>query len=514
MNGAEVLVKTAVGLGIEICFANPGTTELPMVVALDRIGGIKGVLCLFEGVCTGAADGYARMAQRPAMTLLHLGPGLANGIANLHNARRARTPIVNIVGEHATWHLPFDPPLSMDIAGLAKSVSGWVRTNNTPDRLPQDLTEAAAAAAKGMVATLIVPHDHQLAACAKEPSHLPAGNPPPLDAQEIETAANLLSKGKRSALILGGRGLLRQGLVWAARIQEASGCDLLAETFPPVLEQGKGIAAVKRIPYSPKGASSLLSQYDVLVLVAAREPVTFFGYPGVPSNLLRTDQERVSIATKGEDAATALAALADLLKGEGKAPPTPQHLPPNVVSGPLTPAAICQTVGALLPEGGIIVDEGLTTSAPYYSMAPSLPPHTTLILTGGAIGYGMPCALGAALASPDRPVINLQADGSAMYTIQALWSQAREGVNVKTLICANRTYRTLIGELRREGIDQPGSYAASLTSLKDPDIDWVSCARGLGIPAVSVADAASLAAALTRFLAQPGPTLIEMRVSI
>jgi len=514
MNGAEALIKTAVDCGIEICFANPGTTELPIVAALDRIAGIKAVLGLFEGVCTGAADGFGRMKGKPAMTLLHLGPGLGNGIANLHNARRAHTPLVNIIGEHATWHRPMDPPLAMDIEGLAKTVSIWVRTNASAQELPKDMAEAVRAAASGGIASLIVPHDYQLGACTTQAPALTGSAFDPLDHKEIEAAMRLLRAGQKTALVLGGRALRRQGLAIAARIQGMVGCDLLTETFPPVLEQGIGLAAVKRISYVPKAAQTMLGEYDGVVLAGAKDPVTFFGYPGVRSRMLSADQQETAIGTGSQDILEALAALADSLKGQGSSGGAPdadaQYSRPSVPEGALTSAAVCQTVAALQPEGAIIVDEGLTTSGRYYSMAAGLPPHTILPLTGGAIGYGMPCALGAALACPERPVINFQADGSAMYTVQALWSQAREGSNITTLLCSNRSYRTLLGELRTAGVEKPGKNAQILTALRDPVIDWVSCARGLGVPAISVSDVSGLADALKRSLTEPGPSLIEM----
>jgi len=514
MNGAEALIKTAVDCGIEICFANPGTTELPIVAALDQIAGIKAVLGLFEGVCVGAADGFGRMKGKPAMTLLHLGPGLGNGIANLHNARRARTPLVNIIGEHATWHRPMDPPLAMDIEGLAKTVSMWVRTNASAQGLPGDMVEAVRAALSGGIASLVVPHDYQLGACTTQTPVLSRSSFDSLDSREIEAAAHLLRSGKKTALLLGGRALRKQGLAMAAGIRHTAGCDLLAETFPPVLEQGIGLAAVKRVPYLPKAAQTMLAVYDGVVLAGAKDPVTFFGYPGVPSRMLSADQQETAIGTGGQDIEEALAALADSLKGLSNGAGAPdsdaQYSRPSVPEGALTSAAVCQTLAALQPEGAIIVDEGLTTSGRYYAMAAGLPPHTILPLTGGAIGYGMPCALGAALACPDRPVINFQADGSAMYTVQALWSQAREGSNITTLLCSNRSYRTLLGELRTAGVEKPGKNAQILTALRDPVIDWVSCARGLGVSAISVSDVAGLAAALQRSLAEPGPSLIEM----
>ena len=514
MNGADALIKTAVDCGIEICFANPGTTELPIVDALDRITGIKAVLGLFEGVCTGAADGFGRMKGKPAMTLLHLGPGLANGIANLHNARRAHTPLVNIIGEHATWHRPMDPPLAMDIEGLAKTVSGWVRTTASAQELPGDMAEAVRAASSGCIASLIVPHDHQWDDC-KTQTPPPLGSPfDPIDPKEIEAATRLLKTGKKTALILGSRALRTEGLDMAARIRGLIGCDLLAETFPSVMEQGIGLPVVKRLRTSFSAAEAMLADYDGVVLAGAKDPVTFFGYQGVRSRILRADQQETAIGTGRQDLLEALASLADSLKGKGRGAGAPtnsvQSNRPSVPEGALTPAAVCQTLAALQPEGAIIVDEGLTTSGKYYSMAAGLPPYTILRLTGGAIGYGMPCALGAALACPDRPVINFQADGSALYTVQALWSQAREGLNITTLLCSNRSYRTLLGELRTAGVEKPGKNAQALTALTNPAIDWVSCARGLGVPAVSVTDVSGLADALKRSLAEPGPSLIEM----
>jgi acetolactate synthase-1/2/3 large subunit len=519
MNGAEALIKTAVDCGIEICFANPGTTELPLVAALDRIAGIKAVLGLFEGVCTGAADGFGRMKGKPAMTLLHLGPGLGNGIANLHNARRAQTPIVNIIGEHAFWHRPMDPPLAMDIEGLAKTVSAWVRTNSSSQELPADVAEAVRAALRGGIASLIVPHDYQLGEC-----QIPT--PPTLeleysydclDTKEIEAAAHLLKTGKKTVLLLGSRALRKEGMAIAARIRRLIGCDLLAETFPAVMEQGIGLAAVKRVPYFPKRALPMLAEYDGVVLAGAKDPVTSFGYPGVRSRMLRDDQPIAAIGTGQQDLLEALAALAEMLKAGNKGvlnrAADARSGRPAIPEGALTPAAVCQTVAALEPEGTIIVDEGITTSADYYALAPSLPPHAILTLTGGAIGYGIPCALGAALACPDRPVINFQADGSAMYTVQALWSQAREGANITTLICSNRSYVTLLVEFHKAGVKTLGEKAQALTALTNPPIDWVSASRGLGVPAVAVRDCAGLADALRRSFAEPGPSLIEMVLS-
>ena len=516
MNGAEKLITSAIDCGIEICFANAGTTEMPILLALDRIKGIKAVLGLFEGVCTGAADGYGRMSGNPAMTLLHLGPGFANGIANLHNARRAHTPILNVIGEHATWHRPADPPLAMDIEGLAKTVSEWTRTNTITNDIPHDVAEAVEAASTGRIASLIVPHDHQLNPCDAErtvPSETPFA---PVEDGEIKEAAGLLRTRPKTALFLGGRALRREGLAVAARIQGLTGCDLLTENFPTMVERGAGLPVVTRVPYFPEEAQALLSVYEGVILAGAKEPVTFFGYPGTNSHILRDDQDKVTIGTGRQDILEALAHLADALKGPAGGPLRERVVSevqrPVIPHGELTPLKVSQTLAALQPEGAIIVEEGLTTSFEYYPLTASIPPHTILPITGGAIGYGMPCAVGAALACPERPVIDFQADGSAMYTIQALWTQARQGLNVTTLLCSNRSYRILQAELERAGIERPGKNAQALTELKEPTIDWVKIAEGFGVPAVSVKAVSELADALRRSLMEPGPSLIEMKL--
>jgi acetolactate synthase-1/2/3 large subunit len=514
VNGAELLVKTAAKAGVEICFANPGTTEMPIVVALDSEPGIKPVLGLFEGVCTGAADGYGRMLDKPAMTLLHLGPGLADGIVNLHNARRARTPVVNIVGEHATWHRAADPPLAMDIERLASTVSGWQRTNKSPIALSQDMAEAVAASIYGQISSLIVPNDYQWEEVADGPIATPRFSYAPVDPDSIEQASRLMRAHRKTALIIGGRALRRQGLLAAARIKAVMGCDLLTDGFPPYIERGAGLPDVMRVPYFPEPAIELLSRYEVAVLAGVKEPVAFFGYKGIASQLLPQECQKFRIDTDSQNVTEVLEALADVLNAPPYSkistgiPSEPER--PAVPAGELTAEKACLTLAAVQPENVIIVDEGLTTSVGYYPLTASLAPHSFLTLTGGALGYGMPCALGAALACPDRPVINIEADGSAMYTLQALWTQAHESLNVTTLICANRSYNILKIELYRAGIEAIGPKALSLTDLDHPFINWVRVAEGLGVPAVSVNTAEGLAHELARALAEPGPHLIEM----
>jgi len=515
MNGAEALLRTALAGGIEICFANPGTTEAPLVAALDKIQGMKAVLGLFEGVCTGAADGYGRMKGKPAMTILHLGPGLANGVANLHNARRAKTPLVNVIGEHATWHWEADAPLAMDIEGLANTVSGWVRTNGGARDFSKNMAEAISVTGFGQVATLIAPHDHQLENVGDEIVRLAPPSFDPLDTAVVEKAAGLIKGSKRPALLLGGQALLEPGLALAGRIRARTGCDLLVENFPARVECGAGLPPVTRIPYFPEPALSLLSVYDSIVLVGAREPVTFFGYGGISSYLLTESQKKISIPSGRGSVMEAFEYLAHILgakEGCAGAPGGTESARPEVPKGSLTPEKVCQTLAAVQPEGAIIVDEGLTTAFHYFPLTAGLPRMTFTSIAGGSIGYGMPFAAGAALACPERPVINLQADGSAAYTVQALWTQAREGLNVTTLLCSNKTYNIVRVELERAGVTVPGPHAQSLTDLSHPNIDWVKIAKGFGVPGASVETAEDLAREAHRALEEPGPHLIEMMI--
>jgi acetolactate synthase-1/2/3 large subunit len=517
VNGAEILTRTAVRAGVEVCFANAGTTELPIVLAFGSEPGLKAILGLFEGVCTGAADGYGRMLDRPALTLLHLGPGLANGIANLHNARRAKTPLLNLIGEHATWHRAADAPLTMNIESLAGTVSGWYRTNESPMTLSQDFAEAVAASRYGQVSTLIIPNDLQWTECPLGKIATPQFSFAPVDSGSIGKAAQLLRAHHKTGLIMGGRALRQRGLQAAARIKAATGCALLTDHLPAYVERGAGLPDVTRIPYFPEAAMALLSQYEAVVLAGTREPVTFFGYSGFGSYLLREDQKKVEIATDRQNAAEALEHLADALntRSNSKIPRSIFTEPgrPDIPHGELTPEKACLTLVALQPENAVIVDEGLTTSGAYYPLSAGLPQHSYLTVVGGSIGYGMPCALGASVACPERSVINLQADGSAMYTVQALWTEAREALDVTTLICANKSYNILKLELSRTGIASIGPEVLPLLDLDCPDIDWVKLAEGMGVPAVSVSSAEGLASEFRKALSEPGPHLIEMIIS-
>jgi acetolactate synthase-1/2/3 large subunit len=513
VNGAESLVRTAAGAGVEVCFANPGTTEMALVAALDSAPGIRAVLGLFEGVCSGAADGYGRMAGRPALALFHLGPGFANAIANLHNARRARSPVVNVVGDHATWHRAADAPLASDIESLARPVSRWLRTATSASGLARDAAEAVAAASAGPggVATLIVPSD-----CQGEPAQgpVPPAVPPAAPRaprERVERVAASLRGGGPGALFLGGRALGERGQWAAARVAAVAGCRVIAECFPARVERGAGMPRLERIPYFPERATAFLQGLRRLVLAGAPEPVAFFGYPGMPSRLAPAGCAPELLAGPEEDAEAALEDLADALGAPAAGPGMAfSGTRPEMPRGPLDPEAVGAVLALAQPEGAIVVDESATTGLAYFHPAAGSPRHTLLTLTGGSIGMGPACAVGAAVACPGRPVISFQGDGGAMYTPQSLWTQAREGLHVVTLICANRSYRILRIELERAGLSHPGPKTSSLTDLSRPAIDWVRLAGGLGVPAERVDTAEGLRRALERALAEPGPHLVEM----
>ena len=507
MNGAEALLEASRVRGVELCFANPGTTEMPLVAALDRVR-IRAVLALFEGVCTGAADGYGRMAERPAATLLHLGPGLANGLANLHNARRAGSPVVNWVGDQASWHLAADAPLTSDIAALAASV-GWVRTVASAATIAQDGADALAAAAGPPpgVATLIVPVDAQWSdAAPAEAPRARLGSTPP-DAAAVARAATLL-RGDQAGLLLGGRALRAGALRAAARIHQHSGGPVWTETFAARQERGLGIPEFPRLPYFPEPARETLRSVGGLVLAGARNPVAFFGYPGQPSRLEPEGAELTTLCSAHDDAEAALEALADALGAKPLAA-LRERPRPEPAGGALDVATLGLTLAALQPEGAIVVDEAATSGLPWSAAAAGAPPHTVLGLTGGAIGQGLPCAAGAALACPGRRVIAFQADGSGLYTLQALWTMARESLDVTVVVCANRAYRILQVELARAGVAEPGPAARSLVQLGPPVVDWVAAARAFGVPGSRVTTADGLADALRASLGEPGPSLIE-----
>ncbi|MGI5130280.1 acetolactate synthase large subunit [Pseudonocardia sp. CA-107938] len=512
--GAQSLLRTLLAGGVDVCFANPGTSEMHAVAALDAEPGMRGVLTLFEGVATGAADGYARMAGRPAATLLHLGPGLGNGIANLHNARRAGSGVVNVVGDHATSHAAFDAPLQSDIASLAGPVSGWVRHTAGPADVAADAAEAVAAARSGRVATLVLPADASWGdGAADRPAPVPAAPEPGRGNPEARSAAAAaLRSGEPCLLLLGGDATRTDGLDAAGRIAAATGARVLVETFPARLERGAGVVAADRLAYLPDAATQQLAGTRHLVLVGARSPVAFFGYPGRRGDLVPEGCHVHEVAGRADAAAAALAELAADVAPDATAPVAALRRPP-LPTGPLRVDTAADVVGALLPEGAIVVDEANTSGLTLPSATAGAPRHDWLCLTGGAIGWGLPAATGAAIACPDRPVWCLQADGSAMYTISALWTHAREGLDVTTVVYNNAAYAILRLELAAVGIDGSGGSAArSLLDLDRPRLDFVAVATGMGVPATRAETAEELAAALAKAAAEPGPHLVEAMV--
>jgi acetolactate synthase-1/2/3 large subunit len=513
VNGARALLATLVGAGVDVCFSNPGTSEMHFVAALDDVPEMRGILTLFEGVATGAADGYARVARRPAATLLHLGPGLGNGLANLHNARRARTPLVNIVGDHATHHARFDAPLQSDIASLARPVSGWYRVTAGPDDVGSDAADAVAAACgpPGVVATLVLPADASwsesaVGPCLPRPRAAPALAP----AEALEDAAKALRSGERTALLLGGTAVRARALVAASRISGATDASLLAETFPANLERGAGIPRVDRLGYLAEFAQAQMAGLQHLILVDAKSPVSFFAYPDQSSDLVPPGCTVHTLVRPGEDVPAALEALAEAVGADPHGATSASALRPDRPTGALTSETLAAAIGAAFPENAVVVDEGNTSGLFVSGATAGAPAHDWLTLTGGAIGIGLPAATGAAVAAPDRPVLCLQADGSAMYTLQALWTQAREGLNVTTVLLANRSYAILNMELHRVGADAGGPLSRRLLDLTDPELDFVALARGMWVPGRRVETAEALTAALVESFAEPGPYLIEV----
>lgn len=512
MNGAESLVRTLVDAGVEVCFTNPGTSEMHFVAALDRVAGMRCVLGLFEGVVTGAADGYARMKDKPASTLLHLGPGLGNGLANLHNARKAQTSIVNIVGDHATYHVEYDAPLTADVEGIARPVSAWVRTSRDARSVAADGAEAVAAACTppGQVATLILPANTAWEASDGPAVMAPVPAAPRVSAERIASAAAVLRSGEPTVLFMAGRVLRAHGLEVAGAIAAATGARLMAQMSNARLERGAGRVTVERVPYPVDQALAVLKGVKHLVLVGAKAPVAFFAYPDKPSRLWPEDCAVHTLAEAHEDTGHALEWLAEEL-GASKAGVVLQSpaLPELPADGPLDIDSIACAVGALMPENAIVADEAIGSGRGLHPFTCGSPPHDWLQICGGAIGLGLPMATGAAVACPDRKVIGLQADGSAMYTVQALWTQAREGLDVTTVLFANRAYASLRHELFNVGARNPGRKALDMLDLGRPDLDWVSLARGMGVEAARATSNAEFVRALRAGLASEGPYLIE-----
>jgi len=510
MNGAKALIETLGNAGIDTCFTNPGTSEMHFVAALDS-SPMRAVLCLFEGVATGAADGYARIAGKPASTLLHLGCGLGNGLANLHNARKAKVPMINLIGDHATYHTKYDAQLQSDIETVARNISSWVRTCPDVNQLSSYAVEAVkiAMGPPAQIATLILPADVSWSEGAKALSFQPAAKPEAASNETIEKIATVLKSNKKIAFLLGGRVLREEGLMLASRIAEKTGAKLFCEVFPTRLERGAGLPHVERIAYLAEMAGVQLAGYDHLILVDAKEPVSFFAYPGKKSYLIPEGCTPHHLVKPDEDAIESLRKLVDAAGAAAIAPKLQTAERPKLPSGSLSAAKVCQAIGALLPERAIISDEAQTSGVMLPSSTAGAPRHDVLTLTGGAIGQGLPVAIGAAIAGNDRPVIALVGDGTAMYTIQSLWTIVAENLNITTIVFNNRSYAILNIELQRTGADKPGPKAKAQLDLTHPPIDFVSIARGMGMPAKKATTAEEFNDALAEAIREGGPHLID-----
>jgi acetolactate synthase-1/2/3 large subunit len=512
MNGAESLVHTLLANEIDVCFTNPGTSEMHFVAALDHIAGMRSVLVLQEGVATGAADGYYRMAGKPASTLLHLGPGLANGLSNLHNAKKAGSGVVNIIGEHASTHIELDAPLTSDIEGIARPVSHWVRTSASAATVGKDAAEAvqAAMAAPGQIASLILPSDTAWDEGGLTHAALDAPAPTPFDEAMLAHASEALD-GPESLLLLGGAALSESNLEIAGRIAAKTGCKILSEWSNARLERGAGRVAIGRVPYPIDIALEALKPYKRIVLVGARAPIGFFAYPGKPAILTREGADILTLADAGADLTAAISALCDATDAT-QTPPAHVAKPdlPERPTGPINLDTLAAMIARAIPEDGIIVDESVTTGRAFFPVTIGAPKHTWLNNCGGSIGYGMPAAIGAAIACPNRKVMALTGDGSAMYTVQSLWTMARENLDITILIFANRSYQILRGELTNVGVGNPGPRAIDMLSLDRPALDWVQMAQSMGVEATRVDDCDGLEDAIETGLSIPSPYLIQV----
>lgn len=516
MNGSDVICDTLIAQGVKVCFANPGTSELHLVAGMERRPDLRCVLGLFEGVVTGAADGYGRMTDTPAATLLHLGPGLGNGLANLHNARRARTPIVNIVGDHATHHLPFNAPLTSDIESLARPMSHWYGRIDSVHDIASTVSDACRAATSlPGVATLVVPAEVTwgVADPVQPPSLAgPADSSSGPDREKEQRVVALLRSDRKTALFLGGRALRPETLALACDIARKTAASLLAPFANARMARGAGRPAVPRVAYATDQALAQLGQFDAIVMIGAEPPVAFFAHPGMPSRLLRDDCEVVELAAPGGNVAMVLESLAEHFASSRlvlDVPPARRSGEADLPLGALTNDTLAELIVRLLPDDAIVCDEALSSVTRLFPTSYDAAPHDYLQITGGAIGIGIPLATGAAIACPDRKVITLQADGSGMYTLQGLWTQAHENLNAITIILANRKYALLLDEMRRMGVKPPEHLARPMFDLSDPVLDWVCLAKGMGVEGARVSTAEEFIKMFKVALRRDGPFLIE-----
>ena len=512
MNGAESLVRTLVKGGVEVCFANPGTSEMHFVGALDRVEGMRCVLGLFEGVCSGAADGYYRMTDKPASTLLHLGPGLANAAANLHNAKKAGSGVVNIVGEHALYHIKYDTPLTADIEGIARPFSHWVKTSPTSKTVASDgaLAIQAARVAPGQIATLILPADTAWGE-ADGMAETPATAAPDKPTSDTVVAAAKALKMPNAMLFISGRALRARGLELAGKISAKTGCKVQGAGGTARIERGAGRVPVLRLHFVIEAAQAQLKGTQQMVLCGAKAPFAFFAYPGKPSVLTPDGCETMTLCPVEGDPLASLEALAMELDAMNEKPAgVAQPHRPDRPTGKFTLDGLGQALGATMPEGAIVVDESVTTGRGFFPFSAGAPPHDWLNNMGGSIGFGGPVAVGAAVACPDRKVICMIGDGSAMYTIQSLWTMARENLDVCVMIFSNRSYNILYSQLADVGAANPGPRAIDMLTLDRPTLQFTDLAKGMGVPAGKATNLEELTKQLTYAMSQKGPYLIDV----
>ncbi len=516
MNGAESMLETLINNGVEVCFSNPGTSEMHMVAAIGKTQGMRSILSLFEGVCSGAADGYGRMTGKPACTLLHLGPGLSNASANLHNAYKANSPVLNLIGDHATYHKKYDAPLNSDVVGLSEPISHWVRSVANAASLPSDAADAVVAAnvKPGQISTLIVPAD-----CAWDESVVPEGQRQLPTAnlvsdEAVKTAAEQLRNGKTTIILMSNLALTEKCIELADQISQATGARLYCDTFTAKISRGEGRCPVERLGYFAEQATEQIKDAQQLIMVGTKAPVGFFAYPGKASEFYPEGSTLHTLAEVSEDAQDALQKLVDELDA-GHLDLRRQLLrKPGLASGDLSPESIARTFTELMPTDSIVVDESATAGFLTYPLSEGAEPHDWLSLTGGSIGYGLPTSIGAAVACPERKVICLHGDGGAMYTIQSLWTMARENLDICIVIFANRKYQILQIELARVGAQSMNKKTLDMLDLSNPDLDFVKMSEGMGVRAARATTADEFNKLFETAMKEKGPMLIETMLDI
>lgn len=508
MNGSECLVGTLINHGVDLLFTNPGTSEVGLLAEIGTSEQIRAVPVLFEGIAAGAADGYFRMTGCPAATMLHVGPGLANAWSALHNAAKARSGVVNIVGQLSEAHLEYESPLKSDLLALATSVSDVVRYPLSSARVGIDAHAAADAAKRGKVATLVMANDVGWSDGAELATPPGAQNTDAHGALD-PAAMTALKQGPRTLFLLGGLALDVGAQRDAAAIASATGCSVMIEWANARCERGGDLPSWARIPYPVDEAVRTLAAYDTIVLCGAAEPIAFFNYRNSPSRLAAPSARVIDLHAEGADVRLALGAARRALASD---PARPCHPPASryTYGAPKSPDPVSAAIAAALPEDAIIVNEAITSASDLFAASAAAPRHTWLDNLGGSIGFALPAAIGAAIGAPGRRVIALCGDGSTMYSLQGLWTMARENLDITVLVFANRAYKILINELVQASDAHLNDRTFSLLQLDNPAIGWAKLSGSLGVDATRVHSFDQLKAALTLALDTQGPRLIEV----